>query len=79
MAQTIDLNLPPEDEQVQSLVHQHYLLIKPLWIFSKKSYLKLANAYQEDKNFQKFCELYHLKLHDFLVQAMQIYAENQLK
>ncbi len=78
MAEAINLELKPQDEQVQTLVHQHYLMIKPLWSFNEASYLSLARAYQDDKNFQQFCELHHIALHLFLVEAMKIYACHQL-
>jgi len=44
---------------VQDLVHEHYLLIKPLWSFDQNSYYKLAEAYLKDSNFKQFCDLYH--------------------
>lgn len=78
MTEAIDLGCKPEDEAVQSLVHQHYLLIEPLWSFNQTSYLKLAGAYREDENFKQFCELYHLKLHLFVVASMEVYAHQKL-
>jgi MerR family transcriptional regulator, thiopeptide resistance regulator len=78
MAESIDVGCKPQDKAVQLLVHQHYLLIEPLWSFNQTSYLRLASAYCEDKNFQQFCELYHLGLHEFLVEAMKVYAHQQL-
>ncbi|MDF1678723.1 MAG: MerR family transcriptional regulator [Legionellaceae bacterium] len=78
MSDAIDTGSKPHHESVQLLVHEHYLLITPLWSFSRASYLKLADAYRCDKQFQQFCELYHLKLHLFLVEAMEVYARQQL-
>ena len=78
MAEAIDLEFKPEEEPVQTLVHQHYLRIKPLWPFSQAGYLKLACAYREDKNFQSFCDLYHQALHMFLIEAMDVYGRHQL-
>ena len=79
MADAVNANLNSSDSHVQDLVHQHYLSIKPLWSFNKSSYSKLADAYLNDKNFLKFCELYHPKLHQFIVDAMQYYAKHRLK
>ncbi len=78
MAEAIDSGLNAKSEKVQTLVHQHYLLIKPLWPFNQTSYLKLAAAYQEDENFKQFCELYHPELLGFIVDAMQVYAKRCL-
>lgn len=79
MADAVNSNLDPHDSQVQELVNQHYLLIKPLWPFNKTSYSKLADAYLSDKNFLKFCELYHPKLRPYIVDAMHYYAKHCLK
>lgn len=78
MAAAIDANFKADSSHVQSLVHNFYLLIKPLWKFNQKSYLNLANAYKQDKNFIKFCSLYHPRLCEFIVEAMQYYAKNSL-
>lgn len=78
MTDAIHLKLHPSDSHVQDMVHAHYLLIKPLWPFNQASYSKLAEVYLEDQNFQKFCDLYHPKLHQFIVNAMQYYAKHRL-
>lgn len=78
MTDAINTDLSTSDNNVQDLVHQHYLLIKPLWSFNQISYSKLADAYLEDQNFLKFCELYHPKLRQFIVDAMQYYAKHRL-
>lgn len=78
MSEAIDFNLAPDAVEVQTLVHEHYLLIKPLWTFHRDSYIRLAEAYLEDLNFQKFCALYHEKLHLFLIDAMKYYALHKL-
>ena len=70
--------LSPDSLEVQALVNKQYLLITPLWTFNKASYLKLAESYREDANFRKFCDLFHPKLLEFLVEAMCVYAKHQL-
>lgn len=79
MRDAIDEGLTPDDEKVLALVDKHYLVIKPLWPFNQDSYIKLADAYEVDDNFRKFCELYHVKLCSFLVKAMKAYAFKNLK
>lgn len=78
MAESIDAGFHSNDDGVQHLIHQHYLLIKPLWSFNQSSYLLLADAYLADQNFMNFCELYHSKLHPYIVEAMQYYAQHRL-
>ncbi len=78
MAEAIKLGLNPESQEVQELVHNHYLLIKPLWSFNKTSYLKLSGAYRKDNNFKKFCAFYDEELLNFLVDAMEYYAMHRL-
>ena len=70
--------LTPDSPHVQSLVDKQYLLITPLWTFNQESYIKLAQSYESDENFQKFCALFHPKLLQFLVRAMCLYAEKKL-
>lgn len=79
MSAAIDEGLCIDDEKVLALVDNHYLLIKPLWSFNKDSYIRLADAYETDDNFKQFCELYHLELRSFLVDAMKAYARISLK
>ena len=78
MAKAVGLGLKPHTLEVQELVHKHYLLVKPLWSFDKASYLKLSNAYRHNDNFQKFCAIYDAKLLEFLVDAMEYYANQRL-
>lgn len=78
MADAVNSLLDPGGIQVQELVHQHYLLIKPLWSFNQASYSKLADSYLVNQDFFKFCDLYHPKLHQFIVKAMHYYAKHQL-
>jgi DNA-binding transcriptional MerR regulator len=70
--------LSPDSLEVQELVHKQYLLITPLWTFNKASYIKLAESYREDANFRKFCEIFHPKLLEFLVESMWVYAQHKL-
>lgn len=71
-------DLSPASSEAQDLVKKQYLLITPLWTFNKESYIKLAESYREDANFRKFCDLFHPKLLEFLVEAMCVYALHQL-
>lgn len=78
MTESLNSGLKPDALEVQELVHKHYLLVKPLWSFDQASYLKLSNAYRHDDNFKKFCALYDEELLNFLVEAMEHYANKHL-
>lgn len=79
MTESMKLGLDSHSLDVQELVDKHYLLIHPLWPFNQTSYLKLAEAYQNDENFSKFCAVYDKNLLSYLVDAMKYYAINNLK
>jgi hypothetical protein len=70
--------LSPDSLEVQELVNKQYLLITPLWTFNKASYIKLAESYREDANFREFCDIFHPKLLEFLVESMWVYAQHKL-
>lgn len=78
MTKALENDLTFQSEYVQDLVHEHYLLIKPLWSFDQNSYYKLAEAYLKDSNFKQFCDLYHSDLHQFLVDSMKYHAKTKL-
>lgn len=78
MVEAILNELSPDSLEVQELVNKQYLLITPLWTFNKASYIKLAESYREDANFQNFCEIFHPKLLEFLVESMLVYAQHRL-
>ncbi len=78
MSQMLNQKFSVNSEPVQELVHQQYMLIKPLWMFNKNSYRKLAESYLENTPFRKFCALYHPKLLEFIVESMEVYADHQL-
>lgn len=78
MTDAMKVGLEPHSAEIQNLVHNHYLLVKPLWPFNKASYLKLSDAYRNDANFHKFCAIYDEALLNFLVEAMEYYANHRL-
>ena len=74
MTDAVKVRLEPHSAEVQNLVHHHYLLVP----FNQASYLKLSDAYRNDANFHKFCAIYDEALLDFLVEAMEYYANHRL-
>jgi DNA-binding transcriptional MerR regulator len=69
---------PPSSEKVQELIRQHYLWVKKFWTPTQESYIGLSQMYLENPEFKAFYEGYHPHLLNFLVEAMRIYATNQL-
>ena len=78
MVESMLNGLSADSLEVQELVNRQYLLITPLWTFNRASYIKLAESYREDANFQKFCEMFHPELLEFLVESMCVYAQHKL-
>jgi len=71
-------DLSPDSSEVQELVNRQYLLITPLWTFNQSSYIKLAESYRENVQYREFCDLFHPRLLEFLVEAMCVYAWRKL-
>lgn len=70
--------LQPNHPEVQAIVLKHHNSIKAIWTPTKKSYVELGQLYQNHPDFQKFYESYDPKLIDYIFNAIQIFAENNL-
>lgn len=70
--------LQPDNSEVQAIVLTHHNWIKSFWTPSKKSYIELGRLYKNHPDFRKFYESYDPQLIDYIFQAIQIFAENQL-
>lgn len=67
------------DEEVQALIRRHYATIENFYTPTKEIYLGLGALYLENPDFKKMLDAYHLDLAEFLVGAMKIFAERELK
>ncbi|OGV47969.1 MAG: transcriptional regulator [Legionellales bacterium RIFCSPHIGHO2_12_FULL_42_9] len=67
----------PSNKNVQSLMKQHYVLLKRTWTPTRSSYIGLADLYQTPE-FRKFYDDRHPQLLEFMVQAMKVFAEHEL-
>ncbi|MBA2649616.1 MAG: MerR family transcriptional regulator [Legionella sp.] len=73
----IDKKLLPSSEEVQNLLHEHYIWLKRTWTPTKESYTGLIQLYQTPE-FRKFYDDRHPELFKFMINAMQIYANEKL-
>lgn len=70
--------LPPRSPEVQAIVLSYHDMIKAFWTPSKRSFLELGQLYQNNPDFKKFYENYSPELMDYILNAIQIFAENQM-
>lgn len=70
--------LQPDNPEVQAIVCKHHNWITSFWTPSKKSYIELGQLYQNHPDFRKFYETYDPELIDYIFNAIQIFAENEL-
>ena len=70
--------LTPESTTVQNIVKKHFALVSVFWTPTKSSYIGLGQMYKEYPDFKKFYDNYHPDLVEFLANAMQVFAENEL-
>lgn len=75
----IQNQLSPESKTVQAIIHRHYEMTKQFWIPNRESYIGLSQLYASHPDFIAFYQKLHPQLLNFLMQAMQIYAEQTLK
>lgn len=64
--------------EVQKLIKQHYEMTKIFWTPNQESYIGLSQLYCSHPDFVKFYDAIHPKLLTLLVEAMKIYAEQNL-
>jgi DNA-binding transcriptional MerR regulator len=78
LAECIDQGLGPRSDEVQALIHQHFLMIERFYTVTKDVYMGLAQLYCEHPGFRKFFDVHHLQLVEFIAEAMRYYALNRL-
>ena len=71
-------NLQPESQTVQDLIKKHFAMVSIFWKPTKSNYIGLGQMYKEYLDFKNFYASYHPNLVEFLANAMQIFAENEL-
>lgn len=74
----IENKMPALAEEVQELMKKHYHWLELSWIPNKESYLGLTELYQTPE-FAEFYNTRHPQLLKFMVEAMRIFADRELK
>lgn len=78
LAECITKELSPRSEEVQALIHKHYLMTERFYDVSKDVYTGLAQLYCEHPGFGKFFTPFHPQLTEFIAEAMRVYAQKNL-
>ncbi|GJM07567.1 MAG: transcriptional regulator [marine bacterium B5-7] len=74
----IKKNLSPSSKEVQVLIKKHYELTKVFWTPTRESYIGLGQLYLSNPDFVAFYDEIHPKLLDFLIEAMNLFADKNL-
>jgi len=74
----IKKNLDPASPEVQELIRKHYQLTTIFWTPTRDSYIGLSQFYCSHPDFVAFYDGIHPKLLAYLVEAMKVFAENDL-
>jgi DNA-binding transcriptional MerR regulator len=78
LAHAIESNLSPESEEVQAIIHRHYVLVSIFWQPTQDSYKALGQMYASHIDFVSFYRSIHPQLLDFLIASMTAYANTSL-
>jgi len=73
----IDGSLPSSPE-VQTIIARHYSIASRFYLPSQKAYIGMALFYRDNPDMKAFHNAYHLKMVDFLGEAIFFYANRNL-
>lgn len=79
LVSAINRSLSPSSPEVQQLIREHYQLTKLFWTPTKETYKGLGQLYGSHPDFMEFYAKQHPQLLEFLVEAMNIFADRELK
>lgn len=74
VADCMEKGLEPASQEVQRLIRKHHAFAEKFHIATKQVYNALAKLYQEHPVFRKQLIAIHLKLPEFMAQAMETFA-----
>lgn len=74
----IKKHLEPASKEVQKIIKKHYQMTTIFWTPTRETYIGLSQLYNSHPDFIKFYNDIHPQLLNFLMEAMRIYAENEL-
>jgi len=78
LVEVMEQNFDPDSVEAQKLIRKHYEMILNFWTPTKETYIGLSQLYCSHPDFVKFYNDIHPKLLNYLMEAMKIYAENEL-
>lgn len=78
IVELININALTDSPEVQSLMPDLYKLVSTKNTSSKQGFKELAQMYQESPDFKRFFDAYHPKMLDFIVAAMEAFANKNL-
>lgn len=78
LVEALEKDSSTDEDKVQDLMNQHYVWLSRSWNPTKQRYLGLADLYKTP-DFRKFYDERHPELLDFMIQAMSVYADSNLK
>ncbi len=79
LAKLITQGATTDSVEVQTLMERHYELQSNFFNLTKDAYFALIQMYADDQETIKmFFDAYHPQMQDFIVKAMQIYADRNL-
>lgn len=78
LAKMIDKKFPPNHPEVQKIIQRHYELQNRFFDLDQEVYLGLGDLYRQHPDFKKFFDGYHSKMPEYLQQAIQVFARDQL-
>ncbi len=68
----------PSSNGAQDIIRQHFQLVSKFWTPTAESYAGLGRMYLDHEDFRKMYDGYHPKLAQYLVDAMNVFAANEL-
>lgn len=78
LVQMIEKHVSANSKKVQSIIHRHFLWLKKFWNPTRESYAGHGQFIVES-DLRKPYESYHAKLPEFIAEAIQNYAKNELE
>jgi DNA-binding transcriptional MerR regulator len=78
LVKALDENLKPDSEKVQTIIKRHYQWVTHFWTPTQETYKGLAKMYLEHQDFKDYYAAYHPELVEFIVKAINYYADKNL-
>lgn len=78
LAKVVTEDLAVDSDVVQQLIQQHYDWVNNFWTPNRATYKGLGQMYLDHPDYRIFYNRYHPDLVEFLVEAMNIFADQKL-